>query len=289
MQQRNIRLCIAYDGTNFCGWQRQRNGPSIQEALEQRLTRITGAAVAVNGAGRTDAGVHAQGMVANFSTGTTMPASAFVKALNSMLPKDIRILGAEEAAPDFHARFSAKGKSYRYDFFTGAIQSPVERLYLTHFPCSFMPERVQASLDLLLGTHDFASFEAVGSRDRTRTTGRGAVRTLFQAECLADPARPEHFSLRFSGDGFLRHMVRNLVGTLFQVGTGRLSIEQFAAVLVAKDRDKAGPTAQACGLFLEEVHYAEMSGNDGGRRRRPACLSRRMIPGRTHGLHLYRM
>ncbi|MCI5162144.1 MAG: tRNA pseudouridine synthase A, partial [Candidatus Electrothrix sp. AX5] len=126
MQQRNIRLLITYDGTNFCGWQRQRNGPSIQETLEQRLTRITRTAVQVNGAGRTDAGVHAQGMVANFSTSAIMPAPAFAKALNSMLPKDIRILMAEEAAQDFHARFSAKGKTYRYDFFTGAIQSPLE-------------------------------------------------------------------------------------------------------------------------------------------------------------------
>ena len=258
MQQRNIRLCIAYDGTNFCGWQRQRNGPSIQETLEQRLTRITRTAVQVNGAGRTDAGVHARGMVANFSTGATMPAQSFARALNSMLPKDIRILGAEEAAPDFHARFSAKGKTYCYDFFTGAIQSPVERLYRTHFPCAFIPDRVQPSLDLLLGTHDFASFEAVGSRDRTRTTGRGAVRSLFQVRCLVDPARPEHFSFRFRGDGFLRHMVRNLVGTLFQVGTGRLNTEQFAVILAAKDRDKAGPTAPACGLFLEKVHYEEM-------------------------------
>ncbi len=263
MKQRNIRLLITYDGTNFCGWQRQRNGLSIQEALEQRLARITRTAVQVNGAGRTDAGVHAQGMVANFTTGVTMPAPAFVKALNSMLPKDIRILGAEEAAPDFHARFSAKGKTYRYDFFTGAMQSPLERLYRTHFPCSFMPDNVQASLDFLVATHDFASFEAVGSRDRTWTTGRGAVRTLFQAQCLVDPARPEHFSLRFSGDGFLRHMVRNLAGTLIRVGTGRLTPEQFVAILEAQDRKEASPTAPACGLFLEKVHYEEMAGNNG--------------------------
>ncbi|MCI5218081.1 MAG: hypothetical protein D3914_02555 [Candidatus Electrothrix sp. LOE2] len=118
MQQRNIRLCIAYDGTNFCGWQRQQNGPSIQGTLEEKLRIITTAQVVVHGAGRTDAGVHAQGMVAHFSTGATMPVAAFAKALNSMLPKDIRILEAEEAAPDFHARFSAKGKTYCYDFFT---------------------------------------------------------------------------------------------------------------------------------------------------------------------------
>ena len=258
MQQRNIRLLIAYDGTNFCGWQRQRNGPGIQEALEQQLAVIINQDVLVHGAGRTDAGVHAQGMVAHFTTNATMPAVAFVKALNSMLPKDIRILGADEVSLDFHARFSARGKTYRYDFFTGFIQSPMERFYRTHIPCSFMPDRVQASLDFLAGTHDFTSFEAVGSRDRTQATGRGAVRTLFQAQCHIDPLRPDYFSFRFSGDGFLRHMVRNLTGTLLWVGTGRLSTEQFADILAARDRKKAGPTAPACGLFLEKVHYGKI-------------------------------
>jgi tRNA pseudouridine38-40 synthase len=257
MQQRNIRLLIAYDGTNFCGWQRQRNGPTIQETLEKKLGIITQECVQINGAGRTDAGVHALGMVANFMTTATMPVSAFAKALNSMLPKDIRILQAEEVALDFHARFSVKSKRYRYDFFTGPLQLPAERLYRTHFPCSFQSERLQASLDLLVGTHDFTSFEAVGSRDRSRTTGRGAVRTLFQADCLVDPARTEHFSFCFSGDGFLRHMVRNLAGTLVQVGSGRLSSEQFRDILAARDRNKAGPTAPACGLFLEQVDYGE--------------------------------
>ncbi|WP_446011542.1 tRNA pseudouridine(38-40) synthase TruA [Candidatus Electrothrix sp.] len=257
MQQRNIRLLIAYDGTNFCGWQRQCNGPTIQEALEKKLGIITQESVQINGAGRTDAGVHALGMVANFITTAPMPASAFGKALNSMLPKDIRILDAVDVSPDFHARFSAQGKSYRYDIFTGPLQLPAERLYRTHFPCSFQPERLQASLNLLIGTHDFSSFEAVGSRDRSRTTGRGAVRTLFHTQCLVDPARPEHFSFCFSGDGFLRHMVRNLVGTLLWVGIGRLSTDQFAAILGARDRKKAAPTAPACGLFLEKVYYDE--------------------------------
>lgn len=259
MQQRNIRLVIAYDGTNFCGWQRQRNGPTIQEALEKTLGIITQETVQIHGAGRTDAGVHALGMVAHFTTTATMPASAFVKGPNSMLPKDIRILDAVDVPADFHARFSAQGKTYRYDFFTGAIQPPTERLYRTHFPCSFDPNRLHPSLDLLIGTHDFSSFEAVGSRDRTLTTGRMAVRTLFQAQCLVDPAHPEHFSFRFAGDGFLRYMVRNLVGTLLWVGTDRLSTEQFQDILAAKNRERAAPTAPACGLFLERVHYEESS------------------------------
>ncbi|MCI5225023.1 MAG: tRNA pseudouridine synthase A, partial [Candidatus Electrothrix sp. AR4] len=126
MQQRNIRLLIAYDGTDFCGWQRQRNGPSIQGILEKKLSSITNSTAQVNGAGRTDAGVHALGMVANFNTRVTMPVNAFIKALNSMLPKDIRSLDAAEAAPDFHARYDAIGKTYRYDFFTGSLQLPAE-------------------------------------------------------------------------------------------------------------------------------------------------------------------
>ncbi len=257
MSRRNICLRIAYDGTGFCGWQRQNNGPSIQGVLEEKLAVITQEPVQVSGAGRTDAGVHAEAMSANFHTNATMPVAAFQRALNSMLPKAVRILEAAETTADFHARFSAIGKTYRYDFFTGSVQNPAERLYRTHAPCTFLPERVQCCLDLLLGTHDFSSFEAVGTRDRSKTEGRGAVRSLFLTECVADAARSEHFSFRFTGDGFLRCMVRNLAGTLLLVGAGRLSSEQFATILAGKDRKLAGPTAPACGLFLEKVHYSE--------------------------------
>ena len=255
MSKRNILLRIAYDGTNFCGWQRQENGQSIQGILEEKLAVITKELVDVNGAGRTDAGVHAEVMTANFRTSAAMPAVAFQKALNALLPKSVRILESCEVSPDFHARFSAIGKIYRYDFFIGAVQNPTERLYRTHVPCAFLPEHVRPCLELLLGSHDFSSFEAVGSRDRSRTTGKGAVRTLFQAECLCDAARPEHLSFRFSGDGFLRQMVRNLAGTLIWVGAGHLSSADFAAILSAQDRRQAGPTAPACGLFLENVQY----------------------------------
>jgi tRNA pseudouridine38-40 synthase len=253
--RRNIRLHIAYDGTSFCGWQRQENGISIQGLIEEALSRITKQPMEVNGAGRTDAGVHAEAMTAHFHTQATMPLAAFPKALNSLLPKAVRILEAAEVGPEFHARFSAVSKTYRYDFFTGEVQVPTEHLYRSHARCSFSPERVQPCLELLLGSHDFSSFEAVGTRDRSRTEGRGAVRTLFLAQCLADPVRPEYFSFRFSGDGFLRQMVRNLVGTLIWVGAGRLSQEQFAEILAAQDRRRAGPTAPACGLFLERVEY----------------------------------
>ena len=256
MNRRNIRILIAYDGTPFKGWQRQRNGLSIQGILEEKLAIITREQIKVNGAGRTDAGVHAEGMVANFTTCAALPAQAFFKALNSMLPKAIRILSTDEVAADFHARYTAKGKSYRYDFFTGSILHPTERLYRTHFPCrSFVVENMLPCLQELLGRHDFQSFEAVGSRDRSKTTGRGAVRTLYRAECCQTPQQPEHFSFYFSGDGFLRHMIRNLVGTLFLVGAHRLNPAAFTTIVAAKDRQLAGPTAPAQGLFLEQVHY----------------------------------
>lgn len=253
--RRNIRLLIAYDGTVFCGWQRQKNELSIQGLLEEKLGIITKETVEVNGAGRTDAGVHAEGMTTNFRTGATMPPHAFLKALNSLLPKDIRILDASDAPPDFHARFDAAGKTYRYDFFTGSIQNPSERLFRTHVPKPFVLDRVLPCLKHLIGSHDFSSFEAVGSRDRSKISGRGAVRTLFRTECTNHADHPEYFSFYFTGDGFLRHMVRNLVGTLFLVGCNRITSEEFLAIFASRDRKLSGPTAPAHGLFLEQVHY----------------------------------
>lgn len=255
MSEKNIRLLIAYDGTNYGGWQRQKNSPTIQGIIEDKLSVITSEETVVNGSGRTDAGVHALGMVANFKTSSGMAAESYQKALNSMLPRDVRILKVGEAAPDFHARYDSTGKTYRYDFFTGSIQPPAERLYRTHVPCSFKLSIIIDCLKVLVGSHDFSSFEASGSRDLTRTGGRGAVRTLLKAVCVADLAKPEYFSLYLTGDGFLRHMVRNLAGTLFLVGSGRIDREDFTTILAGKDRSLAGPTAPACGLFLEQVHY----------------------------------
>jgi tRNA pseudouridine38-40 synthase len=198
-------------------------------------------------------------MVANFKTSSTMAPESFQKALNSMLPRDVRILKAGEAAPDFHARYDSTGKTYRYEFFTGSTQPATERLYRTHVSCPFELSKVTACLKDLVGSHDFSSFEASGSRDLPRATGRGAVRNLLRAVCVADPARPEHFSLYLTGDGFLRHMVRNLAGTLFLVGSGRIDRGEFATILARKDRSLAGPTAPACGLFLEQVHYTVLT------------------------------
>jgi tRNA pseudouridine38-40 synthase len=251
-----IRLLIAYDGSDYHGWQRQRQGePTIQETLEIRLSALCEEAITVHGAGRTDAGVHALGMVAHFHTRAALPVIAFYKGLNAMLPADIRILCAEEASPNFHSRFSALAKTYRYDFFTGAIQMPSSRFYQAHFYGLFEPERLQSAFELLVGTHDFSSFERSGSRDKNMSGGRGAVRTLTHISCIPALDKTNHWSIRVTGDGFLRQMVRILAGTFIEIGQGKRPAEELATILASKNRTAAGPTAPACGLFLEKIHY----------------------------------
>jgi tRNA pseudouridine38-40 synthase len=250
---RNIKLTIAFDGTEFSGWQKQLNAPTIQGELEKVLGTITNGSVILHGAGRTDAGVHALGMVASFETDSLITLPELFRGANSILPAAIRILKIENAAPDFHARFSTTSKTYLYSIETGAIQSPLHRLYAVHIPQNLAVETMQQCLDLITGTHDFASFEASGSRDKSITTGRGSVRTLHKA-ILTEPGE-NTLQFEVSGDGFLRHMVRNIVGTVLEVGKGRKTVEEFQIILEAKDRSKASATAPAHGLFLKAVHY----------------------------------
>ncbi|NOQ46328.1 MAG: tRNA pseudouridine(38-40) synthase TruA [Desulfobulbaceae bacterium] len=252
---RNIRLLIAYDGNGYCGWQRQSNAETIQGTLEKRLTIIAGEPISLQGAGRTDAGVHALGMAANFHTTSSSPVIAFQKGLNSLLPVDIRILAAVEEKMEFHSRFDARGKRYRYDFFTGEVMLPTRRLYMAHIPCRFNLDLVQSCLNIITGTHDFTSFEGAGSRDPGKTKGRGAVRTIYQAQCCSWQEEPDHWSLFLTGDGFLRHMVRNLAGTLFDVGRGKTTVNDFEIILKTRDRRLAGQNAPPCGLFLEKIYY----------------------------------
>lgn len=255
MRKRNIMLRVAFDGSAYSGWQRQQNAPTVQAALEERLQVMLDAPVNLHGAGRTDAGVHALGMVANFHTTAAIPCLGIMRGLNSMLPGDIRILGAVEAHPDFHSRYNAAGKSYRYDLFTGEIQLPTTRLYCAHMPGPIHIDAIKKCLAHIQGRHDFSSFEAAGSRDTGRPGSRGAVRTLIHAGCIPHPHRQNTWSFRFVGDGFLRHMVRNLVGTLCEAGRGSLTPDDFLDIMRRRDRSAAGPTAPAHGLFLEEVYY----------------------------------
>ena len=250
---RNIKLTIAYDGTDYGGWQRQKNAITIQGEIERRLQIITNNPVSLHGAGRTDAGVHAKGMIANFHTEATISCPALIKGLNGLLPRSIRIMDACEEVDEFHARFSAKAKTYTYSLFTGEIQPPMQRLYSVHLPHLPQQTNIYTCLEKITGTHDFASFEASGSRDLSAPSVRGSVRTLYEATFTQ--ITPEIFQFQFTADGFLRHMVRNLVGTLLETGKGRRTILEFEQTLQAKSRSMAGPTAPAHGLVLEKIFY----------------------------------
>lgn len=242
------RFTLEYDGTEFEGWQRQAPGHrTVQGALEDALARVTGAFAPVAGAGRTDAGVHAEGQVASAELRTRLAPAELWRALNAVLPVDLAVVGLELAAPGFHARRDACAKLYRYRVWNGPSRSPLrERRAL----------RVAGRLDVtamaraaapLRGRHDFSSFQAAGSH------ARSPVRTLFAAEIRGVAGGELEFELL--GDGFLRHMVRNVVGTLLEVGRGRRAAETLAGVLAARDRAAAGPTAAAHGLTLMEVRY----------------------------------
>lgn len=250
---RKIKLVIGYDGTTFSGWQRQKHDRTIQGEIETALCRMTQQDISLHGAGRTDAGVHAENMVAHFKTSSSISSEDFQRGLNSILPGAIRIYHALEVDNRFHSRFSATGKTYRYSLFIGPVQPPETRLYSLHITADLDIQRIRDCLKVIEGTHDFASFENSGTRDKTKITGRGAVRTIFAAELTRKSA--QQLSFRFTGDGFLRNMVRNLVGTLLEVGRGKLTTHEFTTILHAKDRSAGGPTAPPHGLFLEQVFY----------------------------------
>ncbi|KJR99376.1 MAG: pseudouridine synthase [Desulfobulbaceae bacterium BRH_c16a] len=250
---RTIKLLVGYDGTGYSGWQRQKHDSTIQGEIESRLAVMTTEEIVLHGAGRTDAGVHAEGMVAHFRTCSKVSCEAIVRGLNAMLPGAIRIYGAEEADPSFHSRFSASGKQYQYSVFTGRIHPPQLRLYTLHVTSPLNFHALHDCLKLLEGTHDFSSFENSGSRDKDDCYGRGAIRTIYEA-AIHEKTR-ELFVFQFTGDGFLRNMIRNLVGTLLDAGRGKITPEGFAGILQAKDRTMAGPTAPAHGLQLNKVLY----------------------------------
>lgn len=246
---RNIKMVVAYEGTRYAGFQRQAGGvETIQGVLEAAIARITGSVVNVVGAGRTDAGVHALGQVVHFNSETRLGESQLLKALNAVLPRDIVIREVSEVPTEFHSRFSAISKTYSYRIWNDPVRPVFHREWLYHHKYSLDTAAMQEAAALLIGQHDFKSFQASGS------SVKSTVRTVHFCELTADG--PE-LLIRINADGFLYHMVRNIVGTLILVGTGRLSLSGFEAVLAACDRNAAGPTAPASGLCLEEVFYPE--------------------------------
>jgi len=244
--RRNIRLVIAFDGTAYSGWQTQRNSPSIQGVVSAALAGITGETISLTGSGRTDAGTHARGLVANFFTGSKIPADRFLLALNSMLPRDIRILTARDVPLDFHARKNARSKIYRYQIYNGSILPPHLIREYFHFPYRLDFDRMAAAARLFPGEHDFAGYAKTGSGVSN------TVRRIFRCDLRRQGAQ---VYLTVEGNGFLHHMVRNMAGTLLEVGRGRISLSDFAALFEKRDRTLAGFTAPAHGLILVKVRY----------------------------------
>jgi len=251
---RNLKLTLTYDGSDFSGWQIQPGRATIQGALASAIGRVTGENVLPQGSGRTDAGVHALGQVATFTTSSPIPAENLVKALNDTLPPSIRVRDAVEVATGFHARQSARAKTYCYRMFRGPICPPFLARYVWHFPYPLQEELMKEAAGLVTGTHDFSSFAAVDPElNRQPAAEISKVRTIFSSSWERDG---EEFIYRVRGDGFLHHMVRNLVGTFVLVGKGTLLGEDILRILEARDRSAAGATAPARGLCLMSVEYA---------------------------------
>jgi tRNA pseudouridine38-40 synthase len=244
---RTLKLTLSYDGTRLVGWQRQAEGESVQGVLEDALARFEGGPVTVHGAGRTDAGVHALGQVASVEVAFTHDVATLARALNAQLPEDVRVLSVEEAAEGFHARFSARSKAYRYCIRNGAVATPFERAYVWHVPQPLDVDAMRQAASRLLGRHDFSTFRSIG------TEVPDAVRTLHTSDVVGDAG--SLLTYEVSGDGFLRHMVRAIVGTLVEVGRGWRAPSQMDALLQARDRARAGATAPPHGLFLVRVDY----------------------------------
>jgi tRNA pseudouridine38-40 synthase len=297
-----FKITLAYDGTDFVGWQRQASGTSIQGLLEEALGELDERPVAVAGAGRTDAGVHALGQVASFSLERQMAPQTLVRALNAKLPTSVRVGSAIEAPAGFHARFGARAKFYRYRIWNGDVLSPFERRYVWHIGGALDLDRMIAAARFVVGKHDFAAFQAGGSSARTTEREVSASRVTITTEGAEDTERNNHrdtegnnhrdtetqrkdnlalclgasvvdplsasvvdplrvlrggalLTYEIEGDGFLRHMVRIIVGTLVEVGRGRRPAEWLREVIESRDRAHAGPTAPAEGLFLVGVDY----------------------------------
>lgn len=244
---RNIKLLIEYDGTNYHGWQVQPNYLTIQEVLEEKIAMMTQHPVRLIASGRTDAGVHALGQVANFKTSVQISSEGFWHGLNSLLPPDIIIKSVEEVEAHFHAQYAAKRKTYRYLILNRQVPSALYRNYSWHVPVPLDTQAMNHAAQALLGRHDFFSFQAADSNSSD------PVRGVFQASWSRK--NPDFLAFEIEADGFLKHMVRNIVGTLAAVGKMKICGEEFLRVLQARDRRQAGMTAPAQGLFLVEVKY----------------------------------
>lgn len=243
-----VKLVVAYDGTNYCGWQVQPNGITIEEVLNQHLSALLGEKITVTGASRTDAGVHSMGNVAVFDTNTRMSAEKISYALNQRLPEDIVVQESAQVAEDFHPRFSQSVKTYEYRILNRTFRLPLERntSYFYHYPLD--EKKMQQGADYLIGEHDFSSFSSVHAQTNS------FVRTIYALDVTR---QQDMIRIRISGNGFLYNMVRIIAGTLIQVGAGKILPEQIQDILQAKNRAFAGPTAPAHGLTMLGIVYQQ--------------------------------
>lgn len=242
---RNLKLTIQYDGSKYCGWQKQPNSPGIQGTIEYAIYEITREKVNITGSGRTDAGVHALGQVANFKTNCTIPASRIPDALNAKLPKDISIINCEEVDDDFHSRYSANGKIYRYLIYNKPYRSPLYKDTSYHVRYDLDMDKMRLEAKSLLGEHDFKGFMSSGS------SVKDTVRTIYD---ISITESEDLIVFEVEGNGFLYNMVRIIVGTLIDIGRGRIT-KSMEEIIASGDRGQCGHTAPAHGLFLKKVHY----------------------------------
>lgn len=275
---KNIKLTLAYDGTEFSGWQIQPGRRTIQGSLVEVAERLVGSRVVVQGAGRTDAGVHALGQVANFRAQSRMSPSEFQRAFNALLPSAIRVVDAEEVEPRFHSRWDALAKTYEYRIYRGPVLGPFDRFYALHYPLPLDEDAMANAARRFEGVHDFTGFAAAAGGYEADRHDPNPIREIFRAEFLRRPSasfrpsgsipgapdeRPgaggcgEDFVFVVRGKSFLRHMVRKMVGTLLDIGRGRLPVEEIDRLIETRDRSRCGPTAPPHGLYLVSVEYPE--------------------------------
>ena len=271
---KNIKLTLAYDGTEFSGWQIQPGRRTIQGSLVEVAERLVGSRTVVQGAGRTDAGVHALGQVANFRAQSRMSPAEFQRAFNALLPSAVRVVGAEEVEPRFHSRWDALAKTYEYRIFRGPVLGPFDRFYALHYPLPLNEDAMAEAARRFEGVHDFTGFAAAGGGYEADRRDPNPIREIFRSEFVRRPSASFHpsggltqspgaggcdedlvFVVR--GKSFLRHMVRKMVGTLLDIGRGRFPIEEIDRLFDTRDRSRCGPTAPPHGLYLVSIEYPE--------------------------------
>ncbi|MGL5634343.1 MAG: tRNA pseudouridine(38-40) synthase TruA [Sarcina sp.] len=244
---RNIKLKLEYDGTNFCGWQRQKKGRTVEQTLNEAIEKLTGEKnIELFGSSRTDSGVHAKGYISNFYTNSNIPGERFKDALNTKLPEDLVALESEEVEENFHARYMSTGKTYCYTILNRREPSALHRNSVYHYPGKIDVEKMKIACEYFIGKHDFEAFKSLGSSVKT------SVRTITD---LHIEQEGDFIKMYVSADGFLYNMVRIIAGTLLKVGSGKIKADKIGEIILSKDRKKAGECAPAKGLCLEKVFY----------------------------------